>query len=86
MVEVRSEVILSLEFLALIRRVTVDGERVTYRFGDFEVGVVPVEDLPVLEEWEDSQLLRLSRESEEESAASGEPAVPFEQLKDELVL
>jgi hypothetical protein len=86
MVEVRSEVLLPGEFLALMRRVAVDGERITYRFGDFEVGIVPIEDLPVLEEWEDSQLLRLSREAEEESAASGEPAIALEQVKDELGL
>lgn len=86
MVEVRSEPVFSAEFLALLRRVAVNGERIAYRFGDVEIGLVPVEDLPVLEEWEDAQLLRLSQEAEAESAATGESPASWEQVKAELGL
>jgi len=74
-------------FAELVNRVAYGRERVViHRRGHDLVALVPVEDLEALEAAENAADLATAREALAEHRASGEPGVPWEQIKADLKL
>jgi PHD/YefM family antitoxin component YafN of YafNO toxin-antitoxin module len=70
-----------------LNRVVVDGERLVLRRNGRKVAaIIPIEDLKVLEAWEDRRDAEEAEKALKEFQESGQEAIPYEKIREKLGL